>query len=260
MKHLISLKIRMILEKSRIITKEITIMTSKSEYQPDFVLRKENDESVNDNNEEKITPSSVYNTTILENKKSELIKREFTYIQKQRKKIRFFDPKGVYFYRHVTISYFQSTLHLLSLLLSCYLISSMLNFSAKESKEFIAGIGWISNTTAIDTMTTSILLMIISIQLIRLFKKQGIVAIKRYRLAMLSNAVNRVVLNLCKLILLFLSLIMLLFIFNEVNNTPLILESLENGVPADILNVIFCVFTIFIVLFSFRFCGKELAE
>lgn len=241
-------------------------MTSKSAYQPDFVLHEGNDEAAhanahtNKNTEDKASTNSEPDKTTVENEKSELITREVTYIQKQRKKIRLFDPKGVLFYRHVTIGYFQSTLHLLSLLLSCYLISSMLNFSAKEGKEFIDGIGWVSNTTAIDTVTNFVLIMIVSIQLIRLFKKQGIVAIKRYRLAMLSNAVNRVVLNYCKLILLMMSLIMVLVMFNDVNNAPLILDSLENGVPADILNVISCVCSILIVLFAFRFCGKELAE
>lgn len=236
-------------------------MNGESTYQPNFVINEE-DNTSSEQKEFEESLKSIPPTTVAKGEASnKLIDREVEFIEAQRRKLRLFDPKGVYFYRHNTVSYFQSAFHLISLLVSCYLIYLLLVETSSLNKEFVEGIGWVSNTTLIGNFADFVVLVVLFIQLRSLYKHQGLIALKRYKLAMLANSINSVVINHLKLITLLLILMMLYFLsLGSLVQADAAFEKLSNGVIADVLEILLLIISIFIIVRAFRFCNRGLAE
>jgi hypothetical protein len=236
-------------------------MNGESTYQPNFVIDEE-DKTSTEEKEFQDSLKSIPPTTAVKDEASfKIIDREVEFIEGQRNKLRLFDPKGVYFYRHITISYLQSFFHIISLLVSCYLIYLVYLEGSALSREFVKGIGWVSNVTLMATMADIVILVVLFIQLRGLFKHQGLAAVRRYKLAMLSNSINSVVINHLKLLVLFLILIMLYFFsLGSLVQADSALEKLSNGVISDVLEILLLIISIFIIVRAFRFCNRGLAE
>jgi hypothetical protein len=236
-------------------------MNGESKYEPNFVINEEGKTSIEQQKFEDSLKSIPPITAVKDKAQNELIKREVEYIKGKRKKLRLIDPKGVYFYRHISISYFQTAFHIITLLVSCYLIYLLLLETSSLGKEFVKGIGWVSNITLIERMAGIIVLVVLFIQLRGLFKHQGLSALRRYKLAMLANAINNVVINHLKLIVLFLILMMLYsFSIGSLVKADAVFEKLSNGVIADVYEALLIIISITIIVRAFRFCNKELAE
>lgn len=236
-------------------------MNGESTYEPNFVINEE-DTTSTEQKEFQDSLKSIPPTTAVKDEASfKIIDREVEFIEGQRKKLRLFDPKGVYFYRHVTISYFQSVIHIISLLVSCFLIYLLLLEDSSASKEFVKGIGWVSNVTLIEKMRDITILVMLFIQLRGLYKLKGSTGLKRYKLSMLSNAVNSIVFNLLKLIILFL-ILMAIYVssLGSLVQADAIFQQLSNSVAADVFSASFYIITIVIVGRAFRFCKRGLAE
>jgi hypothetical protein len=78
---------------------------------------------------------------------------------------------------------------------------------------------------------------------------------------MLSNSINSVVINHLKLIVLFLILMMLYsFSLGSLVQADSAFEKLSNGVISDVFEVLLLIISIFIIVRSFRFCNRGLAE
>jgi hypothetical protein len=236
-------------------------MNGESTYQPNFVIGEEDKASTEQKEFEESLKSIPPTISVKDEASNKLINREVEFIEGQRSKLRLFDPKGVYFYRHVTISYFQSAFHIISLLVSCYLIYLLFAEGSALSREFVKGIGWVSNVTLMATMADIVVLVVLFIQLRGLFKHQGLAAVRRYKLAMLSNSINSVVINHLKLIVLFLILMMLYsFSLGSLVQADSAFEKLSNGVISDVFEVLLLIISIFIIVRAFRFCNRRLSE
>jgi hypothetical protein len=236
-------------------------MNGESIYQPNFIINEDDKRSSEkkafEHSEEPLASAGAAKVDA----KKELIKREVAFIERQRKKLRLFDPKSVYFYRHITISYFQSAFHIISLLISCYLIYELMLFGASEGREFVKGIGWVSNTTLLETIIDIFVLIVIFIQLRGLFKVHGIVGLKRYKLAMLANSINSVVIIHLKVIVFFMIIIMAYaYSLESLVQADALWKTLGNGVVADVFDALFLIISAVIILRSFRFCKRGLAE
>tara|TARA_R110000772_G_scaffold31158_3_gene77018 strand:+ start:740 stop:1450 length:711 start_codon:yes stop_codon:yes gene_type:complete len=236
-------------------------MNGESTYQPNFVINEDDKVPVEKKAFEHREETLLAAVTAKGDAQTELIKREVQFIEGQRKKLRLFDPQGVYFYRHITISYFQSAFHIISLLISCYLIYECMLLGLPEGRGFVKGIGWVSNTTLLETIIDIFVLIVLFIQLRGLFKVHGIVGLKRYKLAMLANSINSVVIIHLKLIILFMIIIMAYaYSLESLVQADALWKTLENGVVADVFDALFLIILAVIILRSFRFCKRGLAE
>ena len=112
-------------------------MNGESTYQPNFVINEDDKVPVEKKEFEHREETLLAAVTAKGDAQTELIKREVQFIEGQRKKLRLFDPQGVYFYRHITISYFQSAFHIISLLISCYLIYECMLLGLPEGRGFV---------------------------------------------------------------------------------------------------------------------------
>jgi hypothetical protein len=236
-------------------------MNGESTYPPNFVIDEGNKVPVERKAFEHSEELLVADDVVKDDEQTELIKREVQFVENQRKKLRLFDPKGVYFYRHINISYYQSAFHIMSLLISCYLIYEFMLLGLSEGRGFVKGIGWVSNTTLLETMVDIFVLIVLFIQLRGLFKVHGIVGLKRYKLAMLANSINSVVVIHLKLIVFFMIIIMAYaYSLESLVQADALWKTLENGVVADVFDALFLITSAVIILCSFRFCKRGLAE
>jgi hypothetical protein len=230
-------------------------MNGEPEYQPDFVVVKEPTEELQQ--EEASLKKSPIEDPITK-AKTELLSREVDFVHKQRKKLRLFDPKGVYFYRHIPISYLHSFFHLVSLGVSCLIIYLLWQESINVNEEVVKGIGEVSNTTVLEWLFFIMSLIVIIRQLTVLYQLKGADINKRYKLSMLSNAVNRVVLNHTNI---FIFLLLFIGVFSLTNDSFIELEFMyekfKNGVFADIFDAAISLLSLIILIRAFRFCGKE---
>ncbi len=230
-------------------------MNGESAYQPDFVVVKEPTEELQQ--EEVPSKKSPIEDPITK-AKTELLNREVDFIHKQRKKLRLFDPKGVYFYRHMPISYLHSFFHLVSLGVSCLIIHLLWQWSLNVDEEVVKGIGEVSNTTMLDWLFFIMSLIVIIRQLTVLYQLKGADINKRYKLSMLSNAVGRVVLNHTKIFIIFFMFFGALLLFDfSLAELEVFSEMFVNGVFADIFDAAISLLSLIILIRAFRFCGKE---
>ena len=230
-------------------------MVMDYDSQPSFVNDKpETPESRTDNNEAKLSknqneqPLKSLNVSDLESK----------FILKARKKIRLFDPEGVYQFKGNAIPYYQSFVHLISLLLSLCLIFYYFVVFVFSELEHLDGVGDTSDLTTIDK------LFMITLAALTVFKLKKLISVKvthygvRYKLALASNGFNLIVLNLLKFSIYFLALAIFIIGFDHPNETILgAFERLENGVMSDSLAFFSWIVTALIFVKAFLRFGKE---
>lgn len=234
-------------------------MNGESTYEPNFVIHEEDKTTTEQREYEDNLKPTTQATAVKGEVSNKLINREVEFIEAQRNKLRLFDPKGVYFYRHIAISYFQSGLHAISLLVSCYLIYLFMLEIGAANKAFVDGIGWVSDKTLLEKLANVICIGLFFTQLRGLFKLKKSDGGNRYKLAMLANAINLIVINHLKvLILLVVTVMLYAFSLSDVLSPNMILETLSNGVLSDVSDALLSLITIIIFVRALRFCKKEL--
>jgi hypothetical protein len=236
-------------------------MNGESTYQPNFVIDEEDKTSAEQKEFEESLKSIPPTIAVKDKVSNKLINREVEFIEGQRRKLRLFDPKGVYFYRHVTISYFQSVSHFITLLISCCVIFLLLELGYSESQTLVKGIGWVSNITLIEQMTYYFIVFFIVYQMRKLFKLQGVNRLKSYKLAMLANSLNLTMINFLKVIFILCTLLIFtLMVVTPNENIDVLLLKLSNGVIGDVMNISISFIGIVTIVRGFRFCNKGLTE
>lgn len=230
-------------------------MVRDYDSQPSFANEKqETPESRTDNNEAK--PSQNQNEQEL--KTFKLSDLESKFILKARKKIRLFDPEGIYQFKGSAIPYYQSFLHLISLLVSLYLIAYYFAVIVFSELEHLDGVGNTSDLTAIDK------LFMIILAALTVFKLKKLISVKvthydfRYKLALAANGFNRIVINIVKFSIYFLALALFIIGLDHPNETILgAFDRLGNGVTADSLTFFSWIVTLLIFIKAFKRFGKE---
>ncbi|MBU2925807.1 hypothetical protein Q4530_01110 [Colwellia sp. 1_MG-2023] len=230
-------------------------MNGESTYQPDFVVVDEDNlESKKEN------PSDANKINSQEIVDNDFNQREIDFVNKQRHKLRVINPKGVYFFRHITISYFHSAIHLLSLLISLLLIFLFCRKLNIQSEQLISGVGYVSDWNVLDQLflTFIVIFTLTKLRTLMITKING--TSKRYKIALCANAFNSIVFNYLKFLVLIFSLIFSLFFFAIDFETGFLIEDvvakLTNGVFVDTVSpIVWCV-TLAIVIRGFRFFGK----
>jgi len=185
-----------------------------------------------------------------------LLECELQSLIEQRHQIRLFDPQGVYFYRHIQCGWFASFLHFSTLLFSIALLFFLfvLWYGARTQIE-VSGVGFVTNIMIVDVFELFFVGLIISTALYSLKGELRYSSIKRYRLAMLANAFNRVLYNYCKFTVYFAALILLIIIVNK-GDGLFVFNALKDGVSSDFRSAVVSVFNIVIFYRSFSFCHK----
>ncbi len=230
-------------------------MVRDYDSQPSFANEKqETPESRTDNNEAK--PSQNQNEQEL--KTFKLSDLESNFILKARKKIRLFDPEGIYQFKGSAIPYYQSFLHLISLLVSLYLIAYYFAVIVFSDLEHLDGVGNTSDLTVIDK------LFMITLAALTVFKLKKLLTVKvtyydvRYKLALAANGFNLIVLNILKFSIYFLALALFIIGLDHPNETILgAFDRLGNGVTADSLTFFSWIVTLLIFIKAFKRFGKE---
>ncbi|WP_293136315.1 hypothetical protein, partial [Moritella sp.] len=194
--------------------------------------------------------------------KSEFIPREIEFLNRHRGKLRLCDPKGVYEFRHIKPTLFQSFLQLITMLISSASLFYYYYLIYTTPKILISGVGEVSSLTWVDALAFTAIAVIIISALRNLgiqFKQRKL---QLYRLAMFSNSLNRMILNNVRIIIFILILIgMAMFVgIQDPTYETIDLEFLNEGVIADIFAALYSLLTVIITFRAFRFCRKELAE
>jgi hypothetical protein len=192
-----------------------------------------------------------------------LLERETALIIKRRKKLRLISPSQYYFYRHVPIKYthtlIQSIFMTISLLLIIITYASIYLGTMKN----LPGVGEISELTIVDYVGIVFVITYTLSQCIKLFKAIGPSLSKRYKIGMLSNAVNYFVWKQFIFLLMFtISILAAIAMFIQYNaSSPTdFLAVFENGVFADLLSAAYTILTIFLVIrATYYFDKKEVA-
>lgn len=186
--------------------------------------------------------------------------RESKFLEKQRHKTRVFDPKGVYEFRHIKLTLFQSLLQLITMLISVSCMVGMYYLVYLNSKVEITGVGEISDITWVYVFEVLAIIVIIYMAIKDLLKRHQRNPKKGYLLAMTANSFNRMFFN----NIIFFLVIFLAFAISVAIQDPtfqtLDVESMGEGAMADFFDAICSLFFIIICFVSFRFCRKELAE
>ena len=230
-------------------------MVRDYDSQPSFANEKQKTpESRTDNNEAQ--PSQNQNEQEL--KTFKLSDLESKFILKARKKIRLFDPEGIYQFKGTAIPYYQSFMHLISLLFSLYLITCYFALIVFSELEHLDGVGNTSDLTMIDK------LFMITLAVLTVLKLKKLISVKvthydvRYKLALAANGFNRIVINLVKFSIYFLALALFLIGLDHPNETILgAFDRLGNGVTADFLVFSSWIVTSLIFVKAFKRFGKE---
>jgi len=230
-------------------------MVKDYDTQPSFDnIKQEPPGARTDNNEAKISQ----NQNEQELKTFKLSDLESKFILKARKKIRLFDPEGIYQFKGSAIPYYQSFMHLISLLLSLYLITCYFALIVFSELEHLDGVGNTSDLTMIDK------LFMITLAVLTVLKLKKLISVKvthydvRYKLALAANGFNCIVINLVKFSIYFLALALFLIGLDHPNETILgAFERLGNGVIADFLVFSSWIVTSLIFVKAFKRFGKE---
>ncbi|CED59511.1 membrane protein [Moritella viscosa] len=190
--------------------------------------------------------------------KPEFIPREIEFLNWHRGKLRLCDPKGVYKFRHIKPTLFQSFLQLITMLISSASLFYCYYLTYTEPKFLIAGVGEVSSLTWVDVLA----FIAIAVIIVTALKNLGIQLkqhyLKSYLLAMFSNSLNRVILNNVRIFIL-IGVGIVVGIQDPTYET-IDLEFLNEGVIADIFSALYSLLTVIITFRAFRFCRKELAE
>ena len=188
----------------------------------------------------------------------EFIPREIEFLNRHRRKIRLYDPKGVYEFRHIQQTWFQSLLQVVTMLISLACIFGLYYWGYQSSKEIIVGVGEVSNLTWVNVFEVVMTVGIIFIAIKKLGKQAKQHPQKRYRVAMIANAFNRMLFNNLRLMLIVFIPLTIVAMIADPTLESINFERFEEGATADLLGAVYTLFIVFICFRAFRFCGKEL--
>jgi len=229
-------------------------MNGESTYKPNFTVV--DDIELPEPNLEEKSNSQTKETTLPLEDNADLNPNEINLIYGERHKMRLFDPKGIYTFRHIKISNFQSFLHTLSICISLLLIVNFYRLLITGSHQFVSGLGKVNNLNLLDKLSMTF------IAIYGFIKIKKVVSIKvtkfytRYRLALCANAINFIVLNYFKLSILFLALQLLIIRVKYPNKrVDIAFDLIQNGVMADTLSIITWFISIIIVIKAFKYCS-----
>ncbi len=182
---------------------------------------------------------------------------EVSLIQKKRHKLRVFDPKGIYTFKHIEIGYFQSFLHILSMCISLFLIIAFYYLVVTETQQFVTGLGKVSDLNVLDKLCMSFITFYVFFKIKKTFTTKTTNFDTRYRIALCANSLNRIVLNYLKLTFFFFAIIFMIILVEYPDKTVSSASDLfENGEVADSLSIITWFIFIVIVIKAFKYCGK----
>ena len=240
------------------------LMTLSSQISIDHSDTKTSSNNTSVDNEPEANCASVVtkNTPTENNKlKNITLERELQFMDKQRNKIRLCDPRGVYFYRHVPCGWFASLLNILTLLISSTLIFLLLVavfFIPGALVVDVNGVGSVNDATIINVLELFFIVLIVATAFYSLRRQTRDFSVKRYGLAMLANAFNRVLFSYLKVTIYFGALLMAIIIMKD-NDTTLVLDNLSNGIIGDIFEAVASVVSVIIFYRAFSSCHKELS-
>ncbi|NRA59809.1 MAG: hypothetical protein HRU25_02650 [Psychrobium sp.] len=225
----------------------------------------QNNASLDNKPEDSAIPQDTSSSPPLNDKsENSALAREWQLMEKQRHKIRLCDPRGVYFYRHIPCGWFASLLHFVTLLISSLLIAAAFLFwlfLPKVVEVDVIGVGSVANVTIIDALELFFTALIVTIGIHRLVRQTRKFSVKRYGMAMLANACNRVIVSYLKLTI-YVSALLMVGVFSVLENeqdASFLFERLSNGVVGDVVSVMGSVASIIIFYRAFSSCHKELS-
>jgi hypothetical protein len=184
--------------------------------------------------------------------------REIEFLNRHRNKTRLCDPKGVYEFRHIQQSWFQSFMHVITMVVSLTCIIGKYYYTFQNSNEILVGIGEVSSLTWIDALEVIIIVGIIFMAIKNIRKQAQQHPQKRYRLAMFANAFNRMLLNNLRMFLVVCLLFLAINVLQDSTLSSINFEMSKEGATADLARAICSLVFIIICFRAFRFCGKEL--
>jgi len=230
-------------------------MNGESTYKPNYTMV--DDEQIAKPNIETETNNQTKKTAVPLKPKIELVPNEIELISSKRHKLRLFDPKGIYTFRHIEVSYYQSFLHVLSMCVSLFLIVSFYRLIITDSHQFVSGIGDVNDLNVLDKLS---LWFIALYSFIKVKKAIFIKVAKfhiRYRLALCANAFNLIILNHLKLLIVLLALnLFMIQGYHPEKSVNVALDLIENGVMTDTISIFIWFLSIMIVINALKYCGK----
>lgn len=232
-------------------------MNGESSYQPDFIMVDNKTEGSKESTNNEVDDKSSVSGDKCVTHDNNLSQNDLNFLCHQRNRFRLFDPKGVYTFRNVEISYLQTFFHIFSLLISLLLFIGFYYLPFIFINEPISSLGNISTLTVLDKLFLAFIAVYIIFKL-----KQGLTCKVaefdyRYKIALCANSFNLTVLNSIKLSIFFMALdLMILTIEPPQVLTEVALENLQNGVRYDIFSAIAWIFTVLIVVNAFKYLGK----
>lgn len=179
--------------------------------------------------------------------------KENNFLITSRNKIRISNPKLAYFYKEVPLSWLASVCHFISLTISLIILAlGYLLFWANHQLN-IPGIGMLNSFNPADItylLITSIFLLYV---IYRVYKIR--IGARGYRLAIIANSVNLLVLHTLKAAILVLSILMIIY-FVDIKLFHILVPELKNGAFADLLTVSLQLYSVVISIYCLRFCLK----
>jgi len=230
-------------------------MAREADAQPNFIII---DDEVSELTEEPVASEANDEEVDLHRHVFNLSDSEADLITKSRRKLRLFDPEGVYLFRTSKISYFHSFLHITSLVMSILLLFFYFFFYFTLRKENVPGLGEITDAALLEQ------LFMFGIVVLSLIKLKQIVTVKvtnfdiRYKLALVANSVNRILIDIFRFSM-FLLAVETIFILVNYPEEKVVdaFYFLENGVFADTITFLSWVFTLLIFVRAYKRIGKE---
>lgn len=186
-----------------------------------------------------------------------LTKNEFSFLNKKRKSWKFANPKDLYIFRDQPVGIFNHLLHIVIFLACSFLLISI--YYLPFDKEIINGVGSYNTITPLERFSRTLLVGLILLNLNSLRVNLKAYPIKRYWFAMAANSLLKVViLNIYYLLLIFLSMAFLgaskgMDLFSA-------LEMLVDSADYEAFLIFDTFICVGIILYSFRFCSKELKQ
>ncbi|GHB59012.1 hypothetical protein GCM10008107_05170 [Psychrosphaera saromensis] len=234
-------------------------MNGNSDTEPNFVIINDTKELQSVRTLEEIEQTVKQSEEVVGDKYFNKIEIEL--IEKLRHKLRLFDPQGIYTFRDIEIGYGQSIIHLCSLLLSLSYITFYLYglIVMTNPDEMVPGLGYVSDINVLDKLCFYFILIFTFSKIKKLTKvKVGKYSI-RYKIALCANSLNRVLLDIFKL------MILMFFITFTYTYTPDITPSILikiylNGVVGDTISFIEWLIIIIIVVRTLKPFGEGAAK
>lgn len=120
---------------------------------------------------------------------------EVTFIMERRNKLRLFNPKAVYFYRHVSLPKWHCICHGLSVIFHVLFMIGFFLWWWLSSYVAVIGVGRVFNVTLLEILAVVVTIIYLYRACEHLLGLNGLQATKTYKLAMLANGFNAALLT-----------------------------------------------------------------